>query len=126
LLVLLAVAAIVCGCRAYPGSVRIHVRNLSPGPISLVTEEPGQFILPNTNAHVIQPWEAGKCFAHLGLQNGHIKVVVSGSNIATSVIYETTTPNTLTEIGIKIDAGGHVEVGGTFPHDPVPCEGGGY
>ena len=101
------------------------MRNISLRPITLVTEEPGQFVLPYTFAHVIEPWEAGKCFAHIGLQNGHIKLIVSGSNIATPMTYETNTPNTPTEIGIQIDAAGHVEVGGTFPPDTLPCEGGG-
>jgi hypothetical protein len=102
------------------------VRNLSPEAITLVTEEPGPFLLPSTYTHVIQPWRARMCFAHLGLVNGHIKLTVSGPSISVPATYERTTQNSPTEIGVQIDAEGHVVFGGPFPKDKLPCEGGGY
>ena len=125
-LLLLAVVVIVTGCRATGGSVTVDVRNVSPAAITLVIKQPGPFLFSNTNTHVIQPWQEGKCFAHLGLYNGHIKLTVSGSNITAPATYEKTTPTTPTEIGVQIDADGHVQFGGTFPEDKLPCEGGGY
>jgi len=124
--VLLAIAVIVTGCRATGGTVQVDVRNVSPGAVTLVTEDPGPFLFSNTYTHVVEPWQEGRCFAHLGLYNGHIKVTVSGSNIAVPVTYETTTQNTPMEIGVQIDADGKVRFGGTFPEDKLPCEGGGY
>lgn len=125
-LLLLAAAMTVSGCRATGGSVSVDVRNVSPGAITFITEQPGTFLFSNTDTHVIQPWQAGLCFAHLGLYSGHIKLTVSGSNIAVPVIYEATTLSTPLEIGVQIDADGHVQFGGTFPEDKLPCEGGGY
>ena len=95
-LLLLAVVVIVTGCRATGGSVTVDVRNVSPAAITLVIEQPGPFLLSDTNTHVIQPWQEGKCFAHLGLYNGHIKLTVSGSNITAPATYEKTTPTTPT------------------------------
>jgi hypothetical protein len=125
-LLLLAVAVIVTGCRATGGTVSVQVRNMSPGAIKFVTEEPGPFLLPDTYTHVIQPWQPGTCFARLGLYNGHIRLTVSGSNITAPVSYETSTPNTPMEIGVQIDADGHVRFGGTFAEDKLPCVSGGY
>ena len=125
-LLLLALAITVSACRAAPGSVIVDVRNVSSEAITLVTQEPGPFLFSQTGTHVIQPSQEGMCFAHLGLENGHIKLTVSGPNIKTPVTYEATTPNSPTEIGIQIDTEGHVVFGGTFPDDKLPCEGGGY
>lgn len=125
LLLMIAGAFIVVGCRATGGSVIVHVRNVSSQAITLVTEQPGPFLVSSTGTTVIQPWQDGKCFAHLGLYNGHIKLTVSASDVVAPVTYETTTPNSPTEIGVQIDADGHVQFGGTFPEDKLPCEGGG-
>jgi len=125
-LLLLALAMTVSACRAAPGTVIVDVRNVSSEAITLVTQEPGPFLFSQTGTHVIQPWKEGMCFAHVGLENGHIKLSVSGQNMATPMTYEATTPNSPTEIGIQVDAGGHVVFGGTFPDDKLPCEGGGY
>ena len=120
-----AIALVVTGCRAVPGGVHVDVRNLSPEAITLVTEEPGPFLFANTGSHVIQPWKKGKCFAHIGLFEGRIKLTVSGSNVAAPITYETVGTSS-TQIGIQIDPSGKVEFGGTFPDDILPCEGGGY
>lgn len=124
-LLLLAVAVTVTGCRATGGTVSVQVRNVSPGAINFVTEEPGPFLFSDTYTHVIQPWQRGTCFARLGLYNGHIKLTVSGSNIAVPVSYETTA-NMPTEIGVQIEADGHVQFGGAFAEDKLPCVSGGY
>ena len=124
-LLLLAVAVIVTGCRATGGTVTVQVRNVSPGAINFVTEEPGPFLFSDTYTHVIQPWQRGTCFARLGLYNGHIKLTVSGSNITVPVSYETTA-NMPTEIGVQIEADGHVQFGGAFAEDKLPCVSGGY
>jgi hypothetical protein len=125
-LLILALAMSVSACRAAPGSVIVDVRNASSEAITLVTKEAGPFLFSRTGTHVIEPWHEGMCFAHLGLENGHIKLTVSGPNITTPATYEATTPDSPTEIGIQVDAGGHVVFGGTFPDDKLPCQGGGY
>jgi hypothetical protein len=119
------IASLVAGCRAVAGDVHVDVWNLSPAAITLVTEEPGPFLFPNTETHVIEPWKKGRCFAHLGLFEGRIKMTVSGSNVAAPITFETAGTSS-TEVGIQIDPSGKVEFGGTFPDDVVPCEGGGY
>ena len=124
-LLLLAVAVTVTGCRATGGTVSVQVRNVSPGAINFVTEEPGPFLFSDRYTHVIQPWQRGTCFARLGLYNGHIKLTVSGSNITVPVSYETTA-NMPTEIGVQIEADGHVQFGGAFAEDKLPCVSGGY
>ena len=125
-LLLLALTVTVSACRAASGSVIVDVRNVSSEAITLVIQQPGPFLFSQTDTHVIQPWKEGMCFAHLGLENGHIKLIVSGPNIKTPVTYEATTTNSPTEIGIQVDAEGHVVFGGTFPDDKLPCQGGGY
>lgn len=114
------------GFRAMVGTVTVDVWNVSPGAITIVIDEQGPNLFPNTYSHVIQPWHQGVCFAHLGLDNGHIKLTISGSNVSPPVTFETTTPASPSEIGIQIDTAGHVQFGGTFPADGLPCEGGGY
>lgn len=117
------------GCRAISGDVVVVVRNLSPGAITFVTEEPGPFLFSNANRHTIQPWKKGDCYARLGLYRGHIKLTVSGSNVPAPVTYETTTSSTSAEaptIGVQIEQGGRVQFGVTIPEDDQPCVSGGY
>jgi hypothetical protein len=125
---LIAIFALA-GCRATPGNVGVVVRNLSPGAITLVTEDAGPFVFANTNTHVIQPWKKGMCFARLGLIRGDVKVTVSGSNVPAPVTYATTTPASSErppEISVQIEADGRVQFGVTIPPDDLPCTGGGY
>ncbi|TMF36654.1 MAG: hypothetical protein E6I26_08045 [Chloroflexi bacterium] len=119
----------IAGCRAAGGDVPVVVRNLSPEAITFVTEEPGSFLFSNTVSHTIQPWKKGDCYARLGLYRGHIKLTVSGSNVAAPATYETTpstTSSVVPDIGVQIDADGRVEFGATIPQDDQPCIGGGY
>ncbi len=125
-LVVLAGALILAGCRASGGNVIVDVRNLSPEAITLVTEEPGPFLFSDTGRHVIQPWTKGQCYARLGLYPGHIKVTISGSNINAPVTYETIATSSADGVGVQIDPDGHVQFGGDFPDDVLPCIGGGY
>ena len=97
----------IAGCRAAGGDVPVVVRNLSPEAITFVTEEPGSFLFSNTVSHTIQPWKKGDCYARLGLYRGHIKLTVSGSNVAAPATYETTpstTSSVVPDIGVQIDA----------------------
>lgn len=128
LVALIAILALT-GCRATGGDVGVVVRNVSPGAITLVTEDPGPFLFPDTYTHVIAPWKKGVCYARLGLYRGHIKLTVSGSNLAAPVTYETTTSASsegVPEIGVQISADGHVQFGVNIPLDDQPCVGGGY
>ena len=127
-LALLTLVALA-GCRATGGDVRVVVRNLSPGAITFVTEEPGPFLFSNANSHTIQPWKKADCYARLGLYRGHIKLTVSGSNVPAPATYETTTSSTSAEaptIGVQIEHDGRVQLGVTIPEDDQPCVSGGY
>ena len=128
---LVAVIAIfaLAGCRATGGDVGLVVRNVSPGAITLVTEDPGPFLFPSTSTHVIEPWKKGRCYARLALYRGHVRLTVSGSNLPAPVTYETTTSASAQlapEIGVQISADGHVQFGVAIPLDDQPCVAGGY
>jgi hypothetical protein len=117
------------GCRrSNPGDVSVRVLNLSSQAITLTTEEPGPFFFARTGSHQIQPWQTGICAAALGLDRGHIKLTVAGSNVAATTSYETTiAPGAVQPaIGIQIEADGRVEFGVTIPDDTLPCTSGSY
>jgi hypothetical protein len=126
--VLVAIVTLA-GCRAVPGDVVVTVRNLSPGAVTLTTETPGAFLFSNTNHNTIQPWKKGVCFARIGIDRGHIKVTVSGSNVPEAATYETTVEpggGQAPLIGVQIEPDGRVEFGVAIPDDELPCVGGGY
>jgi hypothetical protein len=125
-LAILTMVLVVAGCRAAPGNIPVDVRNLSPDAITLVTQEPGPFLFPNTSTYVIEPWKQGRCFAHLGVDAGDIKVTVSGSNIRTPVTYTARAESADDHVAVQIDRDGNVQFGGSLPDDVLPCEGGGY
>ncbi len=125
-----ALALLLAGCRATPpDSVLVDIRNVSPGAITITTVAPGPFLFANTVRYTIQPWAKGRCFAHIGLDPGHVEIRVSGSNVGVERAYSMTTPvpvSVAIHVGIQVLANGEVQFGGPFPPDPSPCEGGGY
>jgi len=127
-LVGLALTAVLtsCGFRAVgPYAVDVSIRNVSPGPVVVqISAAPS-----GTQKYTIQPWQKGKCFAHLAFDPGTIEIRVSGSNVGPDRIYSTQVPDkqpTPVKIGVQILANGEVQFGGDFPEDILPCEGGGY
>jgi hypothetical protein len=128
LIFILSLGQLLLTWRASPGDVMVLVRNLSPQAITFTSEEPGQFFLPRTVSHQIQPWHEGICTAALGFDRGHLKLSVSGSNVAATTSYETTiTPDAVQPtIGIEVESDGRVEFGVTIPSDNLSCTGGGY
>jgi hypothetical protein len=126
-LVVLAGVLIFGGCRGgQPGNIIVAVRNLSPEAITLVTEEPGPFFFSDTVQHVIKPWTEGQCYPRLGLYPGHIKVMISGSNIDAPATFETIATSPTDGVAVNVDEDGHVQFGGDLPEDVLPCTGGGY
>jgi hypothetical protein len=128
LIFILSLGDLLISSRASPGDVTVLVRNLSPQAITFTSEEPGHFLLPRTVSHQIQPWHDGICTAALGFDRGHLKLSVSGSNIAATTSYETTITQDAVQptIGIEVESDGRVEFGVTIPSDNLPCTGGGY
>lgn len=128
LIFVLSLGQLLLRWRSNPGDVMVLVRNLSPQAITFITEEPGQFFLSRTVSHQIQPWHEGICNAALGLDRGHLKLSVSGSNVAVTTSYETTITQDVVQptIGIEIESDGRVQFGVTIPSDKLPCTGGGY
>jgi hypothetical protein len=127
-LVLILLLGSLVWWRSNPGDVMVPVRNLSAQAITFTTEERGKFFFPETVSHQIQPWHEGICTPTLGLDRGHIKLSVSGSNVAATTSYETTiTPDAVQPtIGIEIESDGRVQFGVTIPPDNLPCTGGGF
>lgn len=117
----LAIALAVLGCRATPGDVPVDIANLSPEAVTVVTEEPGPFLFPNTVTHVIPPWKEGRCFAHFRLYQGRIKVTVSGAGITTPLTHEATAGSADDGVAVRIDRDGNAQVVGSVPPDVLPC-----
>ena len=109
--------------RASPGDGVVLIRNLSGEAITLTSEQPGPFLVPRTETHVIQPWHEGICTDAFGYGPGRIKLTVSGSNIASATSYDTTiaSDNVQPTIAVEIEADGAVRFGVTLPPDKPPC-----
>jgi hypothetical protein len=123
----LAVTALLttgCGFRAAPPmAVQVSIRNVSPGPVVVdISAAPS-----GTQKYTIQPWQKGKCFAHLAFDPGNVEIRVSGSNVQPERIYSVqVSGNEAIQIGVQVFANGQVQFGGDFPADTLPCAGGGY
>jgi hypothetical protein len=120
----IALIAVLTSCRAAaPAAVQVSIRNVSPGPLVVqISAAPS-----GTQKYTIQPWQKGKCFAHLGFDPGDVEIRVSGSNVEPERTYSVhVADNQTMNIGVQVFANGEVQFGGDFPADTLPCEGGGY